>query len=164
MDSFHRADWLSLLQSIAALSAVIGAFGVVFLQHSLASKQAEREKSERTATAVAAFRSVAVRIDDVIRTVMTNLDPSEMLRPGRLGWEERILEREKARLESFPLQWTLPKEMLGLSIELSIQIDAALDVIGTTLSGVDNAKWAETLELAEYTVKKMDNLMERIEK
>lgn len=41
MSSFHRGDWLSLMQSIATLVAVAGAFGVVFLQNRLESRRAE---------------------------------------------------------------------------------------------------------------------------
>nr|WP_315596123.1 hypothetical protein [uncultured Cupriavidus sp.] len=51
MDSFHRGDWLALAQSVASLVAIIGAFGVVFVQHHLdktrekAAENARREKA-----------------------------------------------------------------------------------------------------------------------
>lgn len=51
MNSFHRGDWLSLAQAVAAILAIIGAFVVVFLQHHLERKreaEAEAEKLKKT--------------------------------------------------------------------------------------------------------------------
>ncbi|WP_427310517.1 hypothetical protein [Cupriavidus sp. H39] len=50
MNSFHRGDWLSLAQSVASMIAIVGAFGVVFLQHHLQRDReaaAERAKFNR---------------------------------------------------------------------------------------------------------------------
>jgi hypothetical protein len=43
MSSFHRADWLSLSQTIGTVLAIAGAYGVVILQHRLEQSRRENE-------------------------------------------------------------------------------------------------------------------------
>jgi hypothetical protein len=42
MSSFHRSDWLSLIQTVASIGAVASAFLVVFWQNCLESRRQER--------------------------------------------------------------------------------------------------------------------------
>lgn len=44
--SWHHQDWLSLAQAAATLIAIVGAFGVVFLQRRFEDKRNERRNSE----------------------------------------------------------------------------------------------------------------------
>ncbi|WP_175893547.1 hypothetical protein [Burkholderia pseudomultivorans] len=44
--SWHLGDWLSFPQAAASTAAIVGAFGVVFCQHSL--EQRRRRRDERT--------------------------------------------------------------------------------------------------------------------
>lgn len=67
MDSFHRADWLSLAQSVVTLLAIIGAFGVVFVQNRLESERTDKSARKdrireryRTSTYAAALIGNAV--------------------------------------------------------------------------------------------------------
>lgn len=57
LDSFHRADWLSLSQSIATLIAVGTALAVVFIQHRL---QASTDQAKREAMQAAALEMAIV--------------------------------------------------------------------------------------------------------
>jgi hypothetical protein len=47
MNSFHRTEWLSLSQTIGTLLAIVGAYGVVFLQHHLERRRREKEARRR---------------------------------------------------------------------------------------------------------------------
>jgi len=45
MAAFHRADWLSVVQTAASIIAIAGAFAVVFLQHHLEKRREQKHEN-----------------------------------------------------------------------------------------------------------------------
>ncbi|CAG4919343.1 hypothetical protein [Paraburkholderia saeva] len=63
--SWNHQDWLSFAQAVASTAAVIGAFGVVFLQHRLERRRAaekERTEARRVLNIATAFVGRAYRV------------------------------------------------------------------------------------------------------
>lgn len=64
MSSFHRADWLSLSQTVGTVLAIAGAYGAVFLQHRLERRRRNsesREQAHQYLTLARDFASDAMR-------------------------------------------------------------------------------------------------------
>lgn len=59
MSSFHRADWLSLAQAISSTLAIVGAFGVVFMQDRLHEKRQRRDYDTQAAELIYLAGSLA---------------------------------------------------------------------------------------------------------
>jgi hypothetical protein len=90
MAAFHRADWLSLTQTVASLVAIGGAFGVVFLQHHLEQRREKQRRNEESARLVgmaAAFARdayLAVGAMEAAKSNPLNTETGEHRRRDRL--------------------------------------------------------------------------------
>ncbi|MDS0850423.1 hypothetical protein [Burkholderia cenocepacia] len=106
--SWHHGDWLSFAQAAASIAAIIGAFGVVFLQHHLEGKRkrkADRDDARRVLRIAHAFTKRAWLVVCDVSSMRNNPERIEN-EPDRLKFRNDLWQVLEA-LNGLPIN-TLP--------------------------------------------------------
>ncbi|WP_175804988.1 hypothetical protein [Burkholderia ambifaria] len=115
--SWHHGDWLSFAQAVVSAAAILGAFGVVFLQHHLEAirrRAAEQADARRVLMIAYAFTKKAWIIVSKVSSLLSN--------PERVADEA---DRRKYRSELYQSL----EELNGLPINALPTAEAAEQII-----------------------------------